>query len=184
MTARSDGELHSLYTGKPMGERPDSFNTASDLSPLVLSLVISRSFQHWHQRWSGGTATWPVLCRMAPTSSPTVVWCSVRRECYWSTRLSNGLPPSPPPAAAPSEVVDQPPCSHHYASIGYTLPPAAGGAAGTQVTSRRNQGMRILSAREQVEMLSPWLIEAGPRKAPLTRCVVKAKSLTTSSSSP
>ena len=154
---------YSLYTGKPLGDRPDSFNTASDFE--------SFGFQPGYMPGAfnigtnGGQGENGHMAGTLPDGTNVESNGSAGVQYGGNAIGAQDFPMvyhlPPPPAAAPSTPAPT------TTPVSSTPPPAAGGAAGTQVTSRRNQGMRILSAREQVEMLSPWLIEAGPRKAPL-----------------
>lgn len=154
---------YSLYTGKPMGERPDSFNTASDFEAFGFKPgYLPGAF---NIGTNGGEGTGGHMAGTLPDGTNVESSSSGGVQYGGNAIGAQDFPMvyhlPPPPAAAPSTPAPT------TTPVSSTPPPAAGGAAGTQVTSRRNQGMRILSAREQVEMLSPWLIEAGPRKAPL-----------------
>lgn len=153
---------YSLYTGKPMGERPDSFNTASDFEAFGFKPgYLPGAF---NIGTNGGEGTGGHMAGTLPDGTNVESSSSAGVQYGGNAIGAQDFPMvyhlPPPPSAAPSTPA---PTTTPVSAT----PPPTGGAAGTQVTSRRNQGMRILSAREQVEMLSPWLIEAGPRKAPL-----------------
>ena len=155
---------YSLYTGKPMGERPDSFNTASDFESFGFKPgYLPGAF---NIGTNGGEGTGGHMAGTLPDGT-NVESSSSGGVQYGANALGAQdfdtvyhLPP--PPAAAPSGGGGA--ATPAPATTPATTP-AAGGGAGMPVTGRRRQGRSFLSAREQVEMLSPWLIEAESQVA-------------------
>lgn len=150
---------YSLFTGKPLGERPDSFNTASDFESFGFQPgYMPGAFNigtNGGQGENGHMAgTLPDGTNVESNGSNGVQYGGNAIGAQDFDMVYH-LPP--PPAAAPTTPTATAPAAT----------PAATPPAPTQVTGKRIQGMRFLTAREQRELLSPWLIEAGPRKAPL-----------------
>ena len=154
---------YSLYTGKPMGERPDSFNTASDFEsfgfkPGYLPGAFNIGTNGGEGTGGHMAGTLPDGTNVESSGSGGVQYGG---NALGAQDFDNVYHLPPPPSAAPSTPAATTPATTPATP---TPAPTAGGGAGMPVTGRR-QGRSFLSAREQWEMLSPWLIEAESQVA-------------------